>query len=136
MANDNERDTILELDKQWARAAAVGKDIDHIVSFWADDATVLAPGIPAVVGKDAIRRFVQESLAIPGFSITWESTGVNLSQDRTMAYAIGRNRTTFLDPQGKEIIIHGKAVTVWRKEPSGDWKCVIDIWNEDPAAGE
>ena len=60
---DKERAAILEVDKQWASAVAEGRDIDHIVSFWADDATVFPPGVPAVVGKDAIRRFVQESLA-------------------------------------------------------------------------
>ena len=130
----NDKETILELDKQWAQAAAEGRDVERIVSFWADDSTVLAPGLPAFVGKDGIRHFVQESLAMPGYSITWETTDITVSQDSTLAYAISKNRTSLLDPQGKEITIHGKAITVWRKEPSG-WKCVIDIWNEDPAAG-
>jgi ketosteroid isomerase-like protein len=28
----------------------------------------------------------------------------------------------------------GRSVTVWRKDSSGAWKCVIDIWNAAPAA--
>ena len=129
---DKERAAILEVDKQWASAVAEGRDIDHIVSFWADDATVFPPGVPAVVGKDAIRRFVQESLATPGFSIRWETNTVTISQDGTLGFATGKNQTTLNDPQGKQITVHGKGVTVWHKEPSGVWKCVIDIWNEDP----
>lgn len=129
---DKDRATILELDKHWASAAAEGRDIEYIVSFWADDATVLPPGMPAVVGKNSIRHFVQESLATPGFSITWETTDITISQDGTLAYTIGKNKTTFNDVQGKQVTVHGKAITVWRKEPSGVWKCVIDIWNEDP----
>jgi ketosteroid isomerase-like protein len=129
---EKERAAILEVDKQWANAAAEGRDIDHIVSFLTDDATIFPPGSPAVVGKDAIRRFVQESLATPGFSIRWETTNVTLSPDGTLAYATGKNQSTFNDPQGKQVTVYGKGVTVWRKEPSGVWKCVIDIWNEDP----
>ena len=123
---------ILDLDNQWARAAAEGRDIDLIVSFWADDAMLMPPAMPVISGKDAIRQFIEQSLAMSGFSITWETTDVTVSQDATLAYAVGRNKTTFNDPQGKQITVHGKAVTVWRKEPSGIWKCVIDIWNEDP----
>jgi ketosteroid isomerase-like protein len=133
---DKERATILKVDKQWSAAAAEGKDIDLIVSFWSDDAIVFPPGAPAVVGKDSIRRFVQESLATPGFSIDWETTEVVVSPDATLAYSTGKNQTTFNDPEGKQLVVHGKAVAVWRKEPSGEWKCVIDIWNEDPPTGK
>src|SRR5215470_8724089 len=64
-----ERAEILRLDEAWS-AAAAGLDVDHIVSFWSDDATVLPPGAPALVGKAAIREFVAASLGTPGFSIT------------------------------------------------------------------
>ena len=131
---DKERAAILALDKQWSHAAAEGRDIDLILSFWSDDAIVFSPGMPSVVGKEAIRKFIQESLAMPGFSIQWETTNVVISNDGTLAYATGKNKTTLNDPQGKQVVLNGKAVTIWRKEPSGVWKCVIDIWNEDPPA--
>lgn len=131
---DKERAAILEIDKQWASAAAEGRDIDLIVSFWSDDATIFPPAAPAVVGKDSIRKFVQASLAMPGFSIRWETTEVIVSKDATLAYSTGKNQITFNDPDGKQVTVHGKAVAVWRKEPSGQWKCVIDIWNDDPPA--
>jgi ketosteroid isomerase-like protein/heme-degrading monooxygenase HmoA len=130
--SDREGLAILETDKKWAEAVAEGKDIDRMISFWADDAAVFPPGMPAVIGKAAIKEFVHHSLAIPGFSIRWETTAVNVSPDGTFAYATGTNQTTMNDSQGRQIIIHGKAVTVWRKESSGDWKCVVDIWNDDP----
>jgi ketosteroid isomerase-like protein len=34
--------------------------------------------------------------------------------------------------EGKLVTVYGKVVTIWRKEAAGDWKCVIDIWNESP----
>jgi len=29
--------------------------------------------------------------------------------------------------------LRGKAVTIWRME-NDVWKCIVDIWNDDPAA--
>lgn len=129
---DKERATILEIDKQWATAVAEGRDVEHILSFWADDAKIFAPGTPLIEGKTAIRQFVQNSLAMPGFRLQWNTNEVVISSDGSFAYATGTNQTTLNDSQGKKVTIHGKAVTVWRKEPSGTWKCIIDIWNDVP----
>lgn len=133
---DKERATIIEIDKQWATVAAEGRDVERIISFWADDAKIFAPGMPIIEGKTAIRQFVQNSLATPGFSIRWNTIEVGISPDGSIAYATGTNQTTLNDPQGKKVTIYGKAVTVWRKESSGTWKCIIDIWNDDPQKAE
>jgi ketosteroid isomerase-like protein len=129
---EKQRTAILKTDREWASAVSEGQSVDQIVSFWSDDARIFAPGMPVIAGKDAIRQFVQNSLATPGFSMRWETTEVILSKDGSLAYATGTNQSTFNDAQGKKVTINGKAVTVWRKESSGVWKCVIDIWNENP----
>ena len=128
-----EQAAILKIDKEWASAASEGRDIERIVSFWADDATVFPPGFPAVVGKDAIRQYISESFKIPGFSVGWESTEVTISPNGDFAYAVGKNHFSFNDSDGNPITSYGKVVTVWRKEADGSWKCVIDIWNEEPS---
>ena len=121
---------ILRLDAEWSRAAQA-LDIDRVLSFWSDDAIVFPPGSPALVGKPAIRQYVQKSFRTPGFGISWETTSVVLAGSHDLAYATGTNRVTFAGPDGKEIIVQGKAVTVWRREKAG-WKCAIDIWNDVP----
>lgn len=131
---EKERAAILEIDKQWAKAAAEARDVDRIVSFWSDDASVFAPGMPVMIGREAIRQFVQQSLATPGFSIRWTTTKVEFSKDGSLAYAFGTNLTTMDSPEGKKISTQGKSVTVWRKDSSGIWKCIIDIWNDDASA--
>lgn len=50
-----------------------------------------------------------------------------------MGYLVERNRHTFADSTGTLHTRYGTAVTVWRKSASGEWKCVIDSWNENPA---
>ena len=120
---------ILRLDAEWSLAAQA-RDVDRVVSFWADDAIVLPPGSPAVAGKAAIREFVMKSFGTPGFTISWKTTTVTVSRSGDMAYATGTNRVTFNAPDGKQVTVEGKAVTVWRREREGAWKCVIDIWND------
>jgi uncharacterized protein (TIGR02246 family) len=120
---------ILELDAEWSRAAQA-RDVSRVLSFWADDATVFPPGGPPVVGKSAIRDFVLKSFQTPGFSISWKTASVTVSRGGDLAYATGTNRVTFAGPDGKRVAVEGKAVTVWRRERDGAWKCVIDIWND------
>ena len=60
-----ERTRLLQRDAEWAAAASEGRDLELVLSFWTDDAVVLAPGLPAVVGKDALRQYVQGGMEIP-----------------------------------------------------------------------
>ena len=48
----------------WAKAVAA-KDVDKSVSYYTDDAVLFFPSAPAVVGKDNIRKFLQQALAAP-----------------------------------------------------------------------
>jgi len=108
--------------------------VDAILSYWTDDAIVLAPGLPMVAGKAALRDYVLGSFQIPGFGITWRSTDVTLSPDGNFAYMVGTNSVTMNDPDGTPMKSDGRVVTVWRKEADGEWRCAADIWNEGPAA--
>ncbi len=127
------RSEILRLDAEWSRAAQ-NRDVNRVLSFWADDAVVFPPGSPAVVGSAAIREFVAKSFQTPGFSISWRTTTVAVSRGGDIAYTYGTNRVTFSAPDGKQVTVDGKAVAVWRREKGGAWKCVIDIWNDVPAS--
>jgi ketosteroid isomerase-like protein len=128
-----ERATLFRLDKAWAHAAAA-RDLEKTVSFWADDAQVFPPGQPAVIGKDALRQYVSGGFAVPGFAISWETSEFVVSAKGDIAYGVGTNSVTVNGPEGKPLTEHGRAVTVWRKDSGGAWKCVVDIWNAAPAA--
>ena len=87
---ENEKDRLLQRDTEWARLASEGQDVERILSYWTDDAVVMPPGLPSVVGKAALREYVRASLRIPGFRITWVSTDVRFSPDRNLAYMFGK----------------------------------------------
>jgi uncharacterized protein (TIGR02246 family) len=126
------RAEILRLDAEWAKTAGSG-DLERILSYWSDDATVLPPGSPALVGKPAIRAYIAQSLRTPGFAISWKTNDVTVAASGDLACGVGTNQVSFDGPDGKRVTVDGNAVTVWRKGADGAWKCVVDIWNDAPA---
>ncbi len=128
-----EQDRLLRRDMEWADAAAAGKDLEKIVSYWSDDAVVIPPGQPVLEGKAAIRAYVAASLQIPGFKIHWTSEKVVFSSEGKLAYMRGTSEMTVPGPTGALMTLHGRGVTVWRLDPDGQWRCVIDIWNDPPS---
>lgn len=128
---EDPRTGLMRTSREWARALST-RDVDQIVSYWSEDAVVLPPDRPAVVGLSAIRQYVAGSLATPGFSVTWEPEFAFVDETGTVGYLLERSRFTFPDPSGAVRSQDGKTVTVWRKAPDGHWKCVVDIWNGSP----
>jgi ketosteroid isomerase-like protein len=125
-------EALLKQDREWSTVASEGKDIDKIVSYWADDAIVIPSGQPIAEGKAAIRAFVVASLAVPGFKIHWTSEKPVFSPDGRLAYMRGTNEVTFTGENGP-VTMHARALTVWRHDSDGQWRCVADTWNDEPA---
>ncbi len=132
---DRERERLLQRDREWASLSSEGRDIERILSFWTDDALVYPPGLPAVRGKGALRSYVESALAIPGFHITWSSSEATLSPDGQLAYVVSTNAVTLPRRDGQLVTTKGRGVTVWRRESDGDWRCAVDIWNDEATAG-
>jgi ketosteroid isomerase-like protein len=129
-----EKEKLLQRDAEWAALAYEGRDIERMLSYWTDDAIVLAPSQPAVSGKAALRQYVADCMKIPGFKITWKSTEVKLSPDAQLGYMFSRNVVTMDLPDGATRTMEGRAVTIWHREFDGEWRCAVDIWNEEPPA--
>jgi ketosteroid isomerase-like protein len=129
---DAEKAALMQTSRDWAATVPAG-NIDSILSFWSDDAVLMPPDEPALVGKDAIRNYVTGALAIPGFMITWEPEQAMISASGDMAYLIERSSVSFSDSTGAKVTQLAKAVTVWRKDPRGRWRCVVDTWNNVPS---
>ena len=130
---ERERKRLLQRDAEWAALASEGREVDRMLSFWTDDARVYPPGLPVVSGTVALRSYVEGALAIPGFHTTWTSSEANLSPDGRLAFVLSTNSVTMPGPDGRLRTTSGRAVTVWRREPDGEWRCAVDIWNDEPA---
>lgn len=127
-----EGEKLMQLSQEWSKAAATDS-LDKILSYWADDATVLPPGQPALKGKKEIRGMLEGTTKIPGFSISWEPLSVEVSKSGDMAYMLEQNKITYNDSLGDPVTEFNRSVTIWKKDADGSWKNVVDTWNADPS---
>jgi ketosteroid isomerase-like protein len=123
---------LLETDRAWAALADANGPVDSVVAYWTPDARVILTGQPILVGTAAIRDMVAGTRAIPGFHIAWTPDSAVVSPGGDFGYTYGVNRITAPDSSGVLRTTEGRYITVWRKEPNGPWRCVIDISNEGP----
>ena len=128
-----EKTLLLQRDAEWAAAAFEGRDVEVVLSYWTDDAVVIPPGLAPIIGKPALRQYVEGSMKIPGFRINWSSTDAVFSPDGNLAYMFSRNVVNMDGLDGTPMTTEGRAVTIWRREPDGQWRCAVDIWNAEPA---
>ena len=126
-----EGEKVMKLSKEWSEVASTG-DVEKTISYWADDAFLMSPGQPPLKGKPAIRQMVEESYKMPGFRISWQPQSVEVSGSGDMAYLIENSQVSIPDSTGKQVTIKNKAVSIWRKQPDGSWKNVVDISTPDP----
>lgn len=96
---------------------------DSVAAIYAIDASILAPGTPPVVGRDAISSFWYTAALRGMSSIELQLMDLEISGD----FLIGRGKYQMNDEQ-KEIIDIGKFVAIYRKE-KGEWLLQTDMFN-------
>lgn len=62
----------------------------------------------------------------PGVSLTWSAIFTDVSDDGTMAYNYGRYEYRSAGHDGKEQVRTGFFLTIWKRQPDGSWKYVMD----------
>ena len=129
-AQANDEATIRGMDADWLKTAAA-KDADAWVAFYSDDAVVLPPNEKIATDKGAIRKSVGGLLSLPGLLLKWQPTKVEVSRSGDLGYLYGTYSLTANGDKGKPINDVGKILEIWKKQPNGSWKCIVDTWNSD-----
>ena len=118
---EQERTNLLALDREWAQST---KDVDTFLSYYAPDATTYPPGMPAVTGADALRKLFTEMMSAPGFSLTWTPTKADVAASGDLGSTAGTYEMSTAGATDK-----GKYITLWKRQPNGEWKATDDIIN-------
>lgn len=100
------------------------KDIDTLVSLYAEDARVMPPGHPLATGTEAVREAFSGMIAA-GFTGTLTPVDTRVSGD------IGFNVGTFELTMGDGTVTTGKFAETWERGSDGVWRISNDIWNDD-----
>lgn len=125
---------IREADAQWSKTAQA-HDLDGVVSYYTDDAVLLAPNAPIAADKRSIRESWAALLGAT-LSISWQVTKIEVARSGDLAYLVGSYSVTEKDAHGNPSTDRGKLIEVWKKQGDGKWKATADTYNSDlPAPG-
>ena len=121
-------------EKAWSdQFQAKPRDLETLVSHYADDADFIAPGTKAVSGMTEIRKVYAGGLNDPNFNISFAADKVDVAQAGDMATSRGRFEQTYTDPDSKQPVkVGGDFLTVYKKQADGSWKAVQDWAVADP----
>jgi len=121
------RQAIESLNKQWKDAFNMG-DAAAIAALYTEEARLLPPNSPILVGKEAIQNFYQSS--INDCDCDLQLTTLEVVVARDLAYEIGEY-ASIQPEEGEAIRDQGKYVYIWKRE-NGRWKIDVDIFNSSP----
>jgi len=117
------KDLEAQANKNWA-----AKDAEKIMSFYTDDAVLVAGAGDALHGKDAIQGVLKQMLADPALSLTFHSDRVDVAKSGDIGYSEGPYQMTVTDPVTHKVMQdHGNYLTAFRKQADGSWKATEDF---------
>ena len=87
------------------------------------------PNAHVVSGPEA-RRKAWAALFAPAELVFYNAaTKVEAARSGDLAYETGTFEESFKDATGTPVKVVGKYVVVWKKQPNGQWKAIVDIFN-------
>ena len=112
----------------WNKASQA-RDLDKAVSYYSEDAVFFVDKGALVKGKNSIRMVWKDILAPTAPVLTFTTSFVEVARSGDIGYEYGTAEFTTANKKGKPTVEKGKYVTVWKKQPDGSWKAVVDIDN-------
>ena len=83
-------------------------------------------------GLEAVRQRMGADQ--PGVKLTWSAQFTDVSDDGTLGYNYGRFESRRPGPDGNEVVRGGFFLTIWKRQPDGSWKYVMDTGAPDRPA--
>jgi ketosteroid isomerase-like protein len=114
--------------------ATIARDVDALTALWDDDAVLLQPGTPPIVGKAAFHDFMKQALAkSPSVKVVKYVPDIHDTQVAgNVAYEWGYfDAAQKSSEQQAPIILRAKLLRVMRRQPDGSWKFTRVMWLPD-----
>ena len=86
-------------------------------------------------GAEAVRERMGPDQ--PGVKLAWSAHFTDVSDVGTLGYNYGRYESRRPGPDGREVVRGGWFLTIWKRQPDGTWRYVMDTGVSDrPAPGK
>src|SRR5579862_4000262 len=121
---------LFDLEAKFAKATAEGGG-KAFSTWFAEDGVSLGNAQAPVHGREAIAK--QATWLAKDYQLLWTPTDAVMSPAGDMGYTWGHYEGHSRDADGNSKVTTGRYLTIWRKEPDGSWKVLLDASSEEPA---
>jgi uncharacterized protein (TIGR02246 family) len=124
-----DREAVAAIEDRIRAAYAIG-DADGVAAQYTEDAILMSPGKPPVVGRKAIAETFRPFFAVFRGELAQEIEEIEVLGDQ--AYMRGKIRINVTAKKGRaNAELHGKYLAIARRCPDGVWRFSRDIYNYD-----
>lgn len=124
-AADEARQAMQDADRRFSRASEA-RDLEGFTQLVAADAVFLSQTGPPALGRAGVRKRWGGFFEPAGPTLTWEPVEAVASERGDLGYTRGRYLLKGRDGEGKPMAETGEYLSIWRKDPDGAWRVVID----------
>jgi len=124
-------DTLKQLEGEFMKAAA-DRGSEGYMSYYAEHSVELPNGAPLISGKSNIAQgmgFLDDKKN----RLQWTPVGADISASGDIGYTYGNFEFHSEDKEGRPHVDYGKYTSIWKLQPDGTWKVVLDMGNASPA---
>jgi len=116
---------ILETDRAFSALSQSKGLRNAFMDFIDNDAVLLRPNSLPLAGGQAMDLIIRsnDSLSV----LTWEPKKVEISNSGDLGYTYG---VYSRKPGNEDTVYFGTYVTIWKRQPGGKWKFVLQSGNE------
>ncbi|MFT3844684.1 MAG: hypothetical protein QM725_06510 [Lacibacter sp.] len=113
---------MISTDKAFSEMSSKKGMKKAFLEYAADEAVLLRPGYLPIVDDDVIKFInAQEDTS---FTMSWETKGADIASSLDMGYTYGVYAV-----ETSDTTLRGTYLSIWRKQPDGKWKFVLDTGN-------
>ena len=130
------KNSLIKTDKEFSDLSlkeGIGK---AFIEYSAADVVLLRDGQFPLTGRDAlIKHFTNVKNNGESF-LSWEPVKADAGASGDIGYTYGNWKLTGKNKDGTADTAYGNYVTVWKRQPDGKWRFVLDGGNSTPAPGK
>lgn len=119
------RKGILDIEREFSKASADKGTLRAYLSYMADDVRLLHEGKSPFVGKQA----ASAGLEAKAGKMSWQPETSGVARSIDLGFTYGAYEWKSADGKQDE---NGYYVHVWKRQPDGKWKLVMEVLNPTP----
>lgn len=102
------------------------------LAYMAGDVRLFDGGHPPIIGKAAAQAYYAKHREGAGTRLEWTPVEADASPDGVLGHTRGTWIFTARKQDGGEAKATGYYVTVWKRQPDGNYKFTLDVGGSDP----